>query len=98
MKSEATFKTDLINRIESEIPGSMVFHLDPNVDGSGIPDLLVLCDDKWGALEGKKHKNAARRKHQEYYVEKMGSMGYSTFISPENEDAVMEELHIYFGR
>ena len=95
MVSEATFKTNLKNRIESEFPGSMIFHLDP-CEKSGIPDLVVLYKSKWAALEGKKSKNASRRLHQEYYVNLMDKMAYASFISPENEDQVVDELHKYF--
>ena len=96
-KAESTFKTNLINRIEKEFPGSMIFHLDPT-EKSGIPDLLVLHRDKWATLEGKKTKNASRRLHQDYYVKKMNDMAYSSFIYPENEDAVIAEMHEYFDR
>lgn len=94
MAMENKFKTKLCERIENEFPGSMVFHLDPT-ERSGIPDLLVLHKDKWATLEGKREKNAAKRRHQDYYVNKMNNMSYSSFIYPENEDKVIKEMHEY---
>lgn len=74
----------------------MVMHLDPT-DKKGIPDLIVLHKDKWAVLEGKRHSSASHRLHQDYYIDKMGQMGYASFIFPENEDEVIEDLHCYFG-
>lgn len=91
---ENKFKTKLRKRIEKEFPGSMVMHLDPT-EKSGIPDLLVLHKNKWATLEGKKEEDASKRQHQEYYVNKMNNMSYSSFIYPENEDQVIEEMHEY---
>ena len=65
---ENKFKTNLIKEIKERLPGCMVLHLDPN-EKQGIPDLLVLYNDKWAALEGKKSANATHRPNQDYYVD-----------------------------
>lgn len=96
-KQENKFKTDLCNRIEKEFPGSMVMHLDPT-EKKGIPDLLVLHNDKWAVLEGKRSKDASRRLHQDYYVKTMNDMSYASFIYPENEEQVIQELHEHFNK
>ena len=64
---------------------------DPNYI-QGIPDLIVLYNDRWGALECKKNKNATKRPNQEYYVDKMNSMSYASFIYPENKERVLDEI------
>lgn len=92
---ENKFKTKLINHIEEEFPGAMVFHLDPT-EKQGIPDLLVLHKDKWAALEGKKSATASHRPNQDYYVKKMNEMSYASFIYPENEKEVLDELREAF--
>lgn len=92
---ENKFKTKLINHIEEEFPGAMVFHLDPT-EKQGIPDLLVLHKDKWAALEGKKSATANHRPNQDYYVKKMNEMSYASFIYPENEKEVLDELREAF--
>lgn len=92
---ENRFKTKLIKEIKEMFPGCMVLHLDPN-EIQGIPDLLVLYQDKWAALEGKKSATASHRPNQEYYVDLMNDMSFAAFIYPENKDEVLEELYLYF--
>ena len=62
----------------------------------GIPDLLVLYRDKWASLEVKKSANAKRQPNQQHYVGLMNEMSFSRFISPENKDEILNELHLYF--
>ena len=94
MAMENRFKTKLCKRIKNEFPGSMIFHLNPT-EKKGIPDLVVLHRDKWATLEGKREEKASKRLHQDYYVNKMNKMSYSSFIYPENEDEVLKEMHEY---
>ena len=92
---ENRFKTKLIKEIKEMFPGCMVLHLDPN-EIQGSPDLLVLYQDKWAALEGKKTSSASHRPNQDYYVDLMNDMSFAAFIYPENKDEVLEELYLYF--
>ena len=94
---ENRFKTNLINELKEMFPGCMVVHLDPN-EIQGIPDLLVLYENKWAALEGKKSANARVRPNQPYYVDLMDSMSFAAFIYPENKDEVLDALYHYFMR
>lgn len=91
MKKESDFKTSLINKIEKRLPGAMVFHLDAG-ECQGIPDLLVIYKDRWAALEGKDERKASQRPNQEYYVNLMNEMSYASFVYPENEEEVLNEL------
>ena len=70
-------------------------HLDPN-EIQGIPDLLVLYENKWAALEGKKSANAPHRPNQDYYVNLMNKMSFASFIYPENKEEVLYELQQAF--
>lgn len=88
---ENKYKTELKKKIEKRLPGSIVTHLDPN-EIQGIPDLLVLYKDKWATLEGKKSEDAPHRPNQDYYVGLMNKMSFSSFIYPENEKEVLDEL------
>ena len=90
---ENKFKTNLIKEIKERFPGCMVLHLDPN-EKQGIPDLLVLYNDKWAALEGKKSANATHRPNQDYYVDLMNSMSFAAFVYPENEKEILYELEL----
>lgn len=93
---ENRFKTQLIREIKERFPGSMVVHLDPN-ECQGIPDLLILYEDKWAALEGKKSESATHRPNQDYYVDVMNDMSFAAFIYPENKEEVLDELQQTFG-
>jgi len=64
---------------------------DPNYI-QGIPDLTVLYKERWATLECKKDGSASKRPNQEYYVNQMNAMSYSSFIFPENEEEVLNEL------
>ena len=92
---ENKFKTKLINELEDLFPGCIITHLDPN-EIQGIPDLLILHNDKWAALEGKKNASAPARPSQPYYVDLMNGMSFASFIYPENKDEVLEELRLHF--
>lgn len=92
---ENRFKTELVSEIENMFPGCIVVHLDPN-EIQGIPDLLVLYENKWAALEGKKSANATHRPNQDYYVDLMNKMSFAAFIYPENKEEVLHELQQAF--
>lgn len=92
---ENKFKTKLKKELESRFDGCIVTHMDAG-DIQGIPDLLILYNDRWATLEGKKNANASHRPNQDYYVKKMNNMSFSRFIYPENKDEVLDELEEYF--
>lgn len=92
---ENRFKTKLVNELEDMFPGCIVMHADPN-EIQGIPDLIILYEDKWAALEGKKKANASHRPNQDYYVELMNRMSFAAIISPENKEEVLNELQQAF--
>lgn len=97
MKRESEFQSNLKKELKSMFPGCIVTKLDSG-DIQGIPDLLILYEDKWATLENKRTAKAARQPNQEYYVNKMNDMSFSRFIYPENKDEVLEELrHIFKG-
>lgn len=91
MMLENKFKTKLVKEIKERFEGCMVFHLDPN-EIQGAPDLLVLHQDRWMSLEGKRSARASRRPNQEYYVNKMNNMSFSRFVYPENKDEVLNDM------
>lgn len=92
---ENKFKTNLIEELEEMFPGCMVLHLDPT-EFQGIPDLLILYENKWAALEGKKSARAPHQPNQDYYVDLMNSMSFASFIYPENKEEVLDELQQAF--
>lgn len=92
---ESKFKTELRKDIEARLPGAIVLHIDPT-EIQGIPDLLVLYDNTWAALEGKRDRNASHRPNQDYYVNLMNRMSFASFIFPENKEEVLDAMEQAF--
>ena len=95
MAKESAFQKGLINDPKKRFPGCMVLKNDPNYI-QGIPDLLVLYEGRWAALECKKAKQASHQPNQDYYVERMNEMSFSRFVYPENKENVLDELQQSF--
>lgn len=91
MTPEGKFKKELKKQLRDLLPGCIITQLDPN-DIQGIPDLLILWNDRWASLECKTSEAAHHQPNQDYYVSLMNSMSYSSFIFPENKDVVLNEL------
>lgn len=96
MSLESTFQAKLIRELKDMFPGCMVMKTDPTYI-QGIPDLLILYNDKWASLECKQSKSAKRQPNQPYYVDKMDKMSFSRFICPENKEDVLLELQQSFA-
>ena len=94
---ENKFQSQLIKKIKDRFPDAIVLKNDPSYK-QGIPDLTVLWKDKWAALECKKSEHEHHQPNQDYYVEKMNSMSFSSFIFPENEEEVFDDLEQAFKR
>ena len=90
-KRENKFQADLIKDIKTRFEGCVVLKNDPNYK-QGIPDLTILHNDRWAALECKDEANASHQPNQDYYISKMNGMSYARFVSPENEEEVLSEL------
>ena len=88
---ESKFQSNLRKKIADRLPGCMILKNDPT-HIQGVPDLLILYEDHWAALECKRHANASHQPNQDYYVNKMNDMSYASFIFPENEERVLDEM------
>lgn len=93
-KLESGFQDKLRKDLEERFPGCMIFKMD---QVQGIPDLLVLHEDKWASLECKRSEKATKQPNQEYYVRRMNEMSFSRFICPENKEEVLSELQSAFS-
>lgn len=94
--NENKFQAGLIKDLKARFPGCMVLKNDPNYI-QGVPDLLVLHNNKWAALEVKKESKASHRPNQDYYISKMNEMSYARFVDPDNKQEVLNELQDTFG-
>ena len=95
MRRENQFQAHLIKQIERRLPGVVVLKNDPNYI-QGIPDLLILFGQKWAMLECKRGQEEPHQPNQDYYVNLFSNMGFSSFIFPENEKLVLDEMICYF--
>lgn len=89
--AERTYQARLVVRIRHMFPGCLVLKNDSGYR-QGIPDLLILFNERWAALEVKDHEKARERPNQRYYVEQLNEMSFAAFIYPENEGEVLRDL------
>lgn len=89
---ESEFQNKLIQELKRMFKGCIVTKLDSS-HIQGIPDLLILYNDKWATLECKKSVRAKKQPNQEYYVGRMNEMSFSRFICPENkEETIVRDI------
>jgi len=97
MARESQFQAKLIRKLKDMFPGCIVLKNDANYI-QGFPDLTVLYrNNKWALLECKRGSGAHRQPNQEHYIRKGNEMGFARFISPENEEEVLNDLQQAFG-
>ncbi|MET0786941.1 MAG: hypothetical protein ABWY25_09560 [Paenisporosarcina sp.] len=94
--NESQYQTKLIKKIHDLLPGCYVLKNDPRF-AQGIPDILILFNDKWAMLEIKMSGDASVQPNQEYYVELFAEMSFASFINPENEEDVLYALQHALG-
>lgn len=90
---ERDFQASLVRKIKAMLPGCIVSKNDCT-QKQGIPDLLILYNKKWAALECKRKKPAKSdfRANQEYYIDLLNKMSFCRVIYPENEKEVLDDL------
>lgn len=93
LMQERDYQAKLIKLLQREFPGIVILKNDSGYR-QGIPDLTLLYEDRWAALEVKKHSSSSVRPNQEYYISKLNSMSFAAFISPDNEADILNELQI----
>lgn len=92
---ESAFQSQLISELKKRFDGCIVLKNDASYI-QGIPDLLVLYNDIWFALECKKNELSHKQPNQEYYVKKMNDMSYAAFINPNNKEEILNDLEQTF--
>ena len=95
---ENKFQANLIKEIKEKLPGCVVLKNDAGYL-QGVPDLLILHEDNWAALECKKHNKAKVQPNQKHYIDSLNGMSYAAFVCPENKEDVLNELqHTFTSR
>lgn len=95
MKKESKFQAELIKELEALYPDCVILKNDPNYK-QGFPDLTIFYKDRWAVLECKRSEDERHQPNQDYYVEKLNGMSYSSFIFPENKEKVLNDLEQAF--
>ena len=94
---ERDWQPKLIKTLGILFPGAVIFKVDAGqIQMQGFPDLVILWRDRWAVLETKRADGSARRPNQEWYVESLNEMSFSAFISPDNEQDVLDALQQAF--
>lgn len=95
MANESAFQKRLKKEIKEKFPGCIIYKTDP-LQLQGSPDLLILYQNKWAALEVKRDSKAPHRPNQDYRVKQMADMSFASFVFPENKEEVMNDLERLF--
>lgn len=90
---ESPFQARLIQQLYQLFPDCIILKNDPEYIDD-IPDLLILFNDRWAALECKASARAARQPNQGWYIDKMNQMSFAAFIHPGNKEQVLDELQL----
>ena len=92
---ESKFQACLIREIKNIFTGCVVLKNDPNYI-QGFPDLLILYENKWAALECKKNEEATKQPNQIYYIDLLDKMSFAAFVNPGNKEEIIDELQRTF--
>lgn len=92
---ESAFQAGLIKELYARYPECLVNKNDAGYR-QGFPDLAIYNGEKWAMLECKRSAREKHQPNQDYYVERLGKMGFARFIFPENREETLEELDEYF--
>lgn len=92
---ESVYQAGLIKRLAQRFPGCHILRNDA-MHTQGIPDLTILHNDRWAALEVKPSPSAPFQPNQEYYIGEFNRMSFAAVIYPENEEEVLDALQQAF--
>jgi hypothetical protein len=94
--NESRYLATLIKKLHLMFPGCLVIKNDPR-SIQGVPDILILYRNMWAMLEVKASPTANLRPNQEHYIGILNEMSFASFINPENEEGVLNDLQYSFG-
>lgn len=94
--TERQYQIKLVKKIANLFPGVFIIRNDPRYV-QGVPDILILHKKRWGMLEVKLAGDSAVQPNQKHYVKLFNEMSFASFINPENEEAVINDLQRSLG-
>jgi hypothetical protein len=92
---ESAYQARLIKKLERMFRGCIILKNDSSYR-QGVPDLVVLYQDRWAMLEVKPHADADEQPNQDWYIRELNAMSFAAFIYPENEEDVLDALQQTF--
>lgn len=93
--AENAYQARLIKKLERMFRGCMILKPDSG-DQQGVPDLILLYDHMWAALEVKASSVSRVQPNQDHFVTTLNHMSFAAFIYPENEAEVLDALQQAF--
>lgn len=91
-RTEPEYQAHVIETLKKMFPGSLVKKIE--APPQGIPDVWIFhTSGKSAFLECKRSKDEPHRPNQDLYVERYNKQGaFASFIFPENEEEVLNDL------
>lgn len=94
---ESDFKREFLQRVEARIgTKTPLDYIHTKPYNRSMPDLVILGENRWAALEFKKSARAKHRPNQDYHVDRLNAKCYARFVYPENGEEVLNELERLF--
>lgn len=96
---ERDFQPKVIEQLELNFPGCLIMKND-SAYRQGVPDLLVLFQNRWALLEVKKSYESFlkdQQPNQEYYINWAAANSFGAFVYPENFREVLGDLIRFFN-
>lgn len=92
---ERKYQAELIKKLRVRFPDCIILKNDSGYM-PGVPDLIILWNDRWAMLEAKASIDSPEQPNQRWYVNRLDEMSFAAFICPENENEVLNALQRQF--
>ena len=95
--TENRYQSKLISKLKERYGDAYIYKTSPYAP-QGFPDITIVHESgKWAYLECKRSRDESRQPNQTYYVDRLNRFGFASFIFPENEECVLNELDEYLN-
>lgn len=96
MALESKFQKELKAKLRRMFPGCILLK-GASDQIQGIPDLIIIWQNKYAFLEVKRSATEVHQPNQDYYVDFLNDWSFAAFIYPENKEKILDELQSAFG-